>query len=100
MQQQLNKIPPWASQVVSRIERRLKGITYSVILEEAIDNGRSCVVWEKEVLFGTSESRHAGCYAFQEASKEQDLLATKYSSLLDNLSGAYGGIRIEEYRYD
>lgn len=85
------QIPSWVSQVVSRIERRLNGITYSILLEDT-DRNQSCLVWEKEVLFGTSESRHAGCYAFQDASKEQELLAIRYSTVLGNL--------IEEYRYD
>lgn len=85
------QIPPWATQVVSRVERRLNGIIYSILLEDT-DSYQSCLVWKKEVLFGTSESRHAGCYAFQDASKEQELLAIRYSTVLGNL--------IEEYRYD
>lgn len=76
-------VPKWAACVVSRVERRSKGITYSVLLEPAPGKVHARVtgflVWEKEVLFGTSESRHAGCYAFQEAAKEQDLIACQYA---------------------
>ena len=121
-------VPEWATQVVSRIERRSDGIRYSVLLEgdmlaasivgaevrcSACKNlGYECpmcfqhgkqrevqaafehgcqggnltvgpapglLVWEKEVLFGVAESRHAGCYAFQSASREQDLIASQYA---------------------
>lgn len=84
------QLPSWAMQVVSRVERRTNGVTYSILLESA-DKNLSCSVWKKEVLFGTSESRHAGCYAFQDAAKEQELQAIRYSAIL--------GILIEEYRY-
>ena len=80
MQKQI-EIPSWATDVVSRIERRSNGITYSVLLEGIgpdCDVRISITAWKKEVRFGTSDSRHAGCHAFQEASKEQDLLAGEY----------------------
>ena len=87
------EIPSWATDVVSRIERRRNGITYSVLLEGKgpdCDVRISITVWKKEVRFGTSESRHAGCYAFQEASKEQDRLVAQYIAHL-------GGNMTEEY---
>ena len=93
MQKQI-EIPSWATDVVSRIERRRNGITYSVLLEGIgpdCDVRISITAWKKEVRFSTSESRHAGCYAFQEASKEQDRLAAKYTALLG------GGTLTEEY---
>ena len=91
MQKQI-EIPSWATDVVSGIERRRSGITYLVLLEGAgpCDVRISITVWKKEVRFGTSESRHAGCYAFQEASKEQDRLAAQYTAHL-------GGNMTEEY---
>lgn len=81
-------VPEWATQVVSRIERRSDGIRYSVLLEGdtflaeptgPIGPAPGLLVWEKEVLFGVAESRHAGCYAFQSASREQDLIASQYA---------------------
>ena len=80
-------VPEWATQVVSRIERRSDSIRYSVFLEgdmllaesTAFIGSSGLLVWEKEVLFGVVESRHAGCYAFQSASREQDLIASQYA---------------------
>lgn len=97
MQKQI-EIPSWAAHVVSRIERRPNGITYSIYLEDDnwqnpdddVVTHRSWLVWDKEILFGTSESRHAGCYAFQEAAKEQDKLAAEYTAIL-------GGSATEQY---
>ena len=85
------EVPGWASRVVSRIERRCNGITYSVVLEPrspgltpdgVIGQQLSFTVWEKEVLFGTTETRHAGCHAFQEVSKEQDAIAERYAEVV------------------
>lgn len=89
-------VPQWAACVVSRIERRLKSIRYSVLLEG--DSGKvhsrvsGLLVWEKEVRFGTVESRHAGCYAFQEASKEQDLVARQYAEEVGIVVEQYAGL--------
>lgn len=81
----IEEIPSWATNVVSRIERRPSGITYAILLEA--DNSyrgtafshRSLFVWSKEVLFDTVNCRHAGCYPFQEALQEQEMFAKKYA---------------------
>lgn len=84
--QYANELPPWATLVVSRIERRSDGIIYEVLLQNedaAIGNdigeGREVTVWRREILFGAVDARSAGGYAFREAAREQDAVADRFA---------------------
>jgi hypothetical protein len=82
--------PDWATIVTSRTERTSIGIHYEVLAENEdatmnvgdFGDGRSLVVWDREVFFGQTDSHCSGGPAFREAAREQDAVAERVAAAI------------------